>query len=131
MTCDNDDVWYKPYEREGGVGRWMQDYLSWEVGLVEQIDRGAGFVELRALWQDDVPVDDGGQSLSPSYFLAEVRVGLDELSVGRIDIAPFLGVANLFDATYNASVVPNARGNRYFEPGPGRTYRVGLGVTWR
>ena len=42
MTCDTDDVWYKPYDREGGVERWMQDYLTWEVGLVEQINRDGG-----------------------------------------------------------------------------------------
>jgi iron complex outermembrane receptor protein len=93
-------------------------------------DRGVGFVEFRALWQDDVPVDDGGLSSSPSYWLAEARVGSAQLTVGRVDFAPYLAVANLFDATYNASVVPNAFGSRYFEPGPGRTYRIGLGVTW-
>ena len=93
-------------------------------------DRGAGFFEIRTLWQDKVPVDDGGQFFSPSYLLAEVRVGLDELTVGRIEVAPFIAVANIFDTTYNASVVPNAFGGRYFEPGPARTYRVGLGVTW-
>jgi len=42
MTCDTDDVWYKPYDREGGVERWMQDYLTWEVGLVDQINRDGG-----------------------------------------------------------------------------------------
>ena len=93
-------------------------------------DRGVGFFEFRTLWQDEVPVDDGGQSFSPSYLLAEVRVGLDGVTVGRIEVAPFIAVANIFNTTYNASVVPNAFGSRYFEPGPARTYRVGLGVTW-
>jgi rhodanese-related sulfurtransferase len=35
----NDDVQYKPYDREGGVEAAMQDYLQWEVALVEQIAR--------------------------------------------------------------------------------------------
>jgi rhodanese-related sulfurtransferase len=35
----NDDVQYKPYDREGGVEAAMQDYLRWEVALVEQIAR--------------------------------------------------------------------------------------------
>jgi len=93
-------------------------------------DRGIGFLELRGLWQDDVPVDDEGMSASEQYFIADARLGLDGLRVGRIDVAPFIGVANVLDEVYVASVVPNAFGNRYFEPGPGRTYRVGLGITW-
>jgi hypothetical protein len=32
----------------------------------------------------------------------------------------------VFGRTYNASVVVNAAGGRYFEPGPGRTFFVGL-----
>ena len=97
------------------------------------VDRGPGFFELRGLWQDDVPVDDEGTTSSPSYFVADVRVGLEDAAVGRLALAPFVGIANLFDATYNGSVVPNAFGDpgRYFEPGPTRSYRIGLGVTWR
>jgi outer membrane receptor protein involved in Fe transport len=70
---------------------------------------------------------------SEQYFIADARLGLDGLRVGRIDVAPFIGVANALDEVYVASVVPNAFGfpeGRFFEPGPGRTYRVGLGITW-
>ncbi|MGA0238472.1 MAG: rhodanese-like domain-containing protein [Acidimicrobiales bacterium] len=41
-TTTPDDVWYKPYDHdEPGdvVHRHMQDYLTWEVALVEQIER--------------------------------------------------------------------------------------------
>lgn len=34
-----DDVWWKPYDHQGGVQKAMQDYLTWEVGLVEQVER--------------------------------------------------------------------------------------------
>jgi len=40
----NDDVQYKPYDREGGVEAAMQDYLQWEVALVEQIARDGSLV---------------------------------------------------------------------------------------
>jgi len=40
----NDDVQYKPYDREGGVEAAMQDYLRWEVALVEQIERDGSLV---------------------------------------------------------------------------------------
>ena len=39
-----DDVQYKPYDREGGVEAAMQDYLRWEVALVEQIARDGSLV---------------------------------------------------------------------------------------
>ena len=35
----SDDVWYKPYQRVDAVEDSMKAYLSWEVGLVEQIER--------------------------------------------------------------------------------------------
>ena len=40
MASANDDVWYKPYDHDGEVvTEHMRDYLKWEVGLVEQIER--------------------------------------------------------------------------------------------
>ncbi len=36
---DTDDVWYKPYEHRGAQEKFMRDYLTWEVALVEQIRR--------------------------------------------------------------------------------------------
>ncbi len=38
-TTVNDDVWYKPYDFSENVTTHMQDYLTWELGLVEQIKR--------------------------------------------------------------------------------------------
>jgi rhodanese-related sulfurtransferase len=34
-----DDIWYKPYEHRGAQEKFMRDYLTWEVALVEQIER--------------------------------------------------------------------------------------------
>ena len=39
MADEPDDVWLKPYERSSGVTDAMQDYLSWEIDLVKQIER--------------------------------------------------------------------------------------------
>ena len=38
-----DDVWYKPYEHRGSQERFMREYLTWEVALVEQIERDGRF----------------------------------------------------------------------------------------
>ena len=34
-----DDVQYKPYDHAGGVEEAMNAYLTWEVALVEQLER--------------------------------------------------------------------------------------------
>jgi rhodanese-related sulfurtransferase len=34
-----EDVWYRPYDRTANVEEAMQDYLNWEVNLVQQIAR--------------------------------------------------------------------------------------------
>ncbi|WP_273543363.1 rhodanese-like domain-containing protein [Sneathiella sedimenti] len=41
MLSRTDDVWYKPYDTndQEAVRRRMQEYLDWEVGLVQQIER--------------------------------------------------------------------------------------------
>jgi rhodanese-related sulfurtransferase len=38
LTCEPDDVWFKPYEQRESR-QAMRDYLTWEVNLVEQIAR--------------------------------------------------------------------------------------------
>lgn len=45
----------------------------------------------------------------------------------------FVGINNLFDVSYNGSIVPNAFGNRFFEPAAGRTAYAGieLDLTWK
>jgi rhodanese-related sulfurtransferase len=37
--ADADDVYYKPYDRRAQIEQAMQDYLDWEVALVEQLKR--------------------------------------------------------------------------------------------
>ena len=92
------------------------------------VSTGSGpvFGELRALYQGKVPVDDAGEHSSPAFLTADLRLGLDDFETGRIGFSPFLAVTNILDRSYNSSVVVNAFGSRYFEPGPGRTFSVGL-----
>ena len=92
--------------------------------------RGPGFVELRGLYQDAVPANDAGEASTDAYFVADVRFGLDRLGSGSARISPYAAVENLFDRRYTSSVAVNAFGSRYFEPGPGRTFRVGVDVSW-
>ena len=41
-----DDVWWKPYDNTKRVREQMEGYLTWEVGLVEQVERD-GLVQFR------------------------------------------------------------------------------------
>ena len=40
----------------------------------------------------------------------------------------YLGINNVFDTRYNSSIVPNAFGDRFFEPGSGRMIYIGVGL---
>ena len=93
-------------------------------------ERGPAFIEVRGLYQDAIPVNDANTAESPSAFIGDVRAGLQDVAMGSVTLSPFVAVANVLDRRYNASVVVNAFGSRYFEPGPGRTFQVGLGVSF-
>ena len=43
----------------------------------------------------------------------------------------FAALTNLGDRRYASSVVVNAAGARYFEPGPRRSVQMGLSAGWR
>ena len=51
--------------------------------------------------------------------------------VGSANIAPFLGVNNLWDRQYVGSVTLNGAGGRVFEPAPRRVFYAGLEVGYR
>ena len=105
---------------------------SFEHGMLEFVLTGLQS-RYEHVWQDDVPVNDDNSAESPSFGSAgiwDLRVGSEDIDVGRLVLAPFVAIQNLGDSDYNASVVPNAFGSRYFEPGPSRTFRFGMGVTW-
>ena len=84
------------------------------------------FVDGVVRYAAPIPVDDANQAESPAYTLVDLRAGVRPRPAAPVSIAPFAGVSNLFDREYNTSVVINAFGGRYFEPGPGRTVYVGL-----
>jgi iron complex outermembrane receptor protein len=94
------------------------------------LNLASAFAELRGLYQGEVPVDDENALSSSPFFLLDVMLGLEGVRAGRASLSPVFSVANLLDRGYSAAVVVNAFGSRYFEPGPGRTYRIGLSLTF-
>lgn len=67
--------------------------------------------------------------INDGYFLADMRSGLEN-RLFALNFRVFLGINNLLDARYNGSMVPNAFGARFFEPGPGRFFFTGLSLSW-
>jgi iron complex outermembrane receptor protein len=88
----------------------------------------SGYLELDGRYASDTPVNDANSATSPAYFVADLRIGASDLRLGRVAVAPFLGVSNIFDTRYNTSVVVNAFGGRFYEPGPGRALYAGVEV---
>lgn len=96
------------------------------------------FVEMNAQWTakyfandfngpapgSDKPASD---FVNDGYALVDLRAGISYNGdvVGGV---LFAGVNNLFDTRYNGSIVPNAFGDRFFEPAAGRTWYVGFGL---
>ncbi|MFW6084055.1 MAG: TonB-dependent receptor [Gemmatimonadota bacterium] len=76
-------------------------------------------------WVDAFPVDDANDSSNPAYRVVDLRIGW-RADLGRVRLRPFLGVENLLDERYAGSVAPNAFGERYYEPAPGRELYGGV-----
>ncbi len=85
------------------------------------------FADVDARASSSIPVNDANTSRSPSYVVWGARVGVRDVRAG-VELTPHVGVMNAFDAEYNSSVVVNAFGGRYYEPGPPRSIYGGLTV---
>lgn len=86
------------------------------------------FVDVDARASSSIAVDDANANRSPAYVVWGIRVGLHGRRAGALEISPHVGVMNLFGAEYNSSVVVNAFGGRYYEPGPPRSVYGGVSV---
>jgi iron complex outermembrane recepter protein len=94
------------------------------------LPRGAWYGGIELRHAGETPATDANDAHSVAYTVVDARMGVERARVGVLTLSPFLGVANLFDAAYDAAVAVNAVGGRYYEPAPGRTLHVGLAVGW-
>ncbi len=84
------------------------------------------FLEFGLEYTSEVEVNDANDAEpAEAYTLFDIRAGANALRVGRLEVSPFAGIQNLTDQTYVSSIAINAFGNRFYEPGPGRTLYVG------
>jgi iron complex outermembrane recepter protein len=101
-------------------------------GVVPHLLDVAGTVRLGSLVLDldvraasAIPVDDANLHRSPAYTVVDARMKVPVSTPGTVRLVPFLGVRNVRDTKYNASVVVNAFGGRFYEPAPGRRLYLG------
>jgi len=80
---------------------------------------------LSALYSAGMWVDDANSARTNAYALVDAGVEAP-LRVGPAGLTLSAGLENLLDQDYVGSVVVNAFGGRYYEPGPGRTLWLGL-----
>jgi iron complex outermembrane receptor protein len=86
---------------------------------------GGARAELRARYVDRTPANDANTAAAPAYAVLDLGIGVP-LEIGEVGVEIIGGVDNLADREYVTSVVVNAFGGRYYEPGPGRSAHLGL-----
>jgi iron complex outermembrane recepter protein len=95
----------------------LDGHLTWR--------QGGSAVDVDVGWVDRVPVNDANTAAAPAHLLVDVRAARELVTPGG-RVEPFVAVTNILDVRYSASVVINAFGGRYHEPGPGRALLLGL-----
>ena len=74
----------------------------------------------------DKPLND---FVNDSYTVVGLRLGFQR-SFDKLGINIFSGINNLFDKRYNGSIVPNAFGDRFYEPASGRNWYAGINISF-
>jgi len=70
-----------------------------------------------------------GDFVNDAYLVVDIRLGLRR-AIGSIGVGSFVGIDNLFDERYCGSIAPNAARDRFFEPAAGRTWFVGIDLSY-
>ncbi|MCI0699003.1 TonB-dependent receptor [candidate division KSB1 bacterium] len=103
-------------------------------GLVYEHAAGA-YAEINLQWVDQFFANDfNGPSpgsnkpvqdfINDAHLTVDLRLGFQR-PFNKIGIEIFLGSNNIFNERYNGSIVPNAAGDRFFEPAAGRSWYIG------
>lgn len=91
---------------------------------------GVWYGEMRVERRGEVPANDANDAAADGFTLVELRFGAAGVRAGNFRLSPFAAVTNVTGVRYASSVVVNAFGGRYFEPGPDRGGYVGLSLAW-
>ncbi|HUF49217.1 MAG TPA: TonB-dependent receptor [Longimicrobiales bacterium] len=122
------DARFEEYRRGANVfdGNRIPGMAPHSLDAVLRAAHHDAFAEVRTQYRGAVPADDANSAEAPPHFLLDVRAGSNGVRIGSLELAPVAGINNVLDRRYAAAVTVNAFGGRFFEPGPSRTYHVGL-----
>lgn len=116
--CATPDTRVPAGTRLPGVPReQLASRLQWRDG-----DWSAG---AQAVAVGAVTVNDSGSQRAPGYGLLNLDIGRG-WALGRSRLHGFVRVDNAFDRRYIGSVIVNEGNSRFYEPGPDRTWSIGL-----
>jgi iron complex outermembrane receptor protein len=93
-----------------------------------QLEQSGFWGRLSAEAVPDYHVNNENTAEAPGYTLLDLRLGHKGLPWQNLTFKPFLTVDNVLDERYAASVVVNG-GGEFYEPGPGRSFTLGLNVS--
>ena len=110
-------------------GNDLPGVAPFRAGGVVNFKPGNHHFSLDSEWISSYYADSENSSKNSAYALFHFRwtVQVAQLFDGGV-IRPFIAVNNLLNERYNSSVFVNAFGNRFFEPGSDRNFRVGLQI---
>jgi iron complex outermembrane receptor protein len=100
----------------------------WRFGLRTSLP-GDFFLDADQTISSSVVADDANTTYVDAWGagLTNLRLGWDG-HTGQVELAPFLGVNNLWDRRYVGSVTLNGVGGRVFEPAPRRIVYIGTEI---
>jgi len=97
--------------------------LTWGAPTGWQFDVDATYV-------DSVPVNDTNSEFAPAYVIEGTSAGYI-IDRDHWRIHGFARVDNLLNRHYIGSVIVNDGNGRYYEPGAGRSFMLGVDLRWR
>ncbi|MEO1596117.1 MAG: TonB-dependent receptor [Pseudomonadota bacterium] len=96
-------------------------------GVEYRADAG-WFAAAEATHTSAITLNNANTEEADAYTLVTLRAGT-AWQRGGWRFAPYASVTNLLDEDYTANARINAFGGRFFEPGPGRSFYLGVNIT--
>lgn len=94
--------------------------------LSARFDRGF-YADFSFNYTDEIPLNDANTVFGESYQLVRATLGWQGRVADRVGLQLYVGSDNLLDQTFSLGNDLNPQfGNRFFQPAPGRSWRVGL-----
>jgi iron complex outermembrane receptor protein len=112
------------------IGNRVPGVPSKRLYLHTEIEHNSLWARLSGEGVSSIYTNNANTAEAPRYVLVDLRVGHRGLDVGGAILKPFAAVDNVLNEDYASSVVVNAFGGRYYEPGPERAFSLGLNVAW-